>query len=293
MTKIEEIENPKTGLLEVFLNDKRVDTLENDQTNIQLEILKNLVETIPAGESSDEERNQILQMISNHLGDGNNSLVNIKDVLESIYHKIDGGNTEEIERVKKELLLLIHLLEQKIEEQKLVAGRGIIIEGNVISTTEQSHLDEVIELYEKLKAKYKELQHQYELVINENTQLKSTIQRLQREINSLKEQLDKIQKDCTDKISELKNYYEKIISNNNTTILELNKEIERLKKIIDDSETASTIIQYQEEAEKWKKQYELLEDQKYANHNLKTDKCWDPCKGDVSPRLMRQVCMSL
>lgn len=292
ITKIEEIVNPRTGVTEIFLNGKRLEDIGDDQTDIQLEILKNLLEGLPTGQDIDEKRNKILRKIASHLGNGNDSLISIKDVLVGIYEKIaDSGASEEIERVKEELLVLIHLLDLKIEESKLVAGKGIIIEGNVISTTEQSHIDEVIEMYEKLKVKYKELQLINELLKNENSQLKSTLERLQREIDSLQVQLEKQQKDCDARISELTNNYEKIISNNNKTIRDLEKEVTRLNKIIEDSESASMLIKYQKEAEKWKSQYEELKDSMYINRSVKVATSWNPCNGGVSPNLIRQVCM--
>lgn len=252
MSKIEEKYNERTGQIEVYLNDRRIDTLENDQTNIELEILKNLIESTPECTDVDKKRNKILRMISNHLGDGNNSLISIKDVLVDIYNKIGegGGSSEEIEKVKRELLLLIHLLDKKIEESKLVAGEGILIEGNVISTTGSSYIEKLISDYEKLKQEYDEL-------LAKNIQLEGQVSVL----NNRLEQCSKENQRLTNELKQITIQYEKSL----VEIAKLNSEIQRLEEIIASGEDYKLYKKYQQlyyraeaEAAKYKKELDEL-----------------------------------
>ena len=252
MTKIEEKINPRTGEVEVFLNDKRLEDLGGDQTSIELEILKNILESSPEGNDVDKKRNKILRMISNHLGDGNNSLISIKDVLVDIYNKIGecSGSSEEIEKVKRELLLLIHLLDKKIEKSKLVAGEGILIEGNVISTTGGSYIEKLISDYEKLKQEYDEL-------IDKNIQLEGQVSVLNNRIESC----SKENQILTNELKQITMQYEKSL----VEIAKLNSEIQRLEEIIVSGEDYKLYKKYQQlyyraekEASKYKKTLDEL-----------------------------------
>jgi len=249
MSKIEEKYNERTGQIEVFLNDRRIDTLENDQTNIELEILKNLIDGLPGGDV-EEQRNRILGMISHHLGDGNNSLLSIKDVLVDIYNKIgEGGSSEEIERVKRELLLLIELLNQKIEESKLVAGEGIVIKGNVISTTGGSYVDKLISDYEKLEQDFNKVSARNIKLAGEVSVLNDKLVRAEQENKGL-----------TKELQQTTNKYEKSL----IEITKLDTEVKRLEEIIASGEDYKMYKKYEQlyyqaqaEARKW---HQIVED---------------------------------
>ena len=247
MSKIEERINPKTGAKEVFLNGDRLEDAKDDRAALQIEIVK-MLENMPSGDD-DHQRNIILEMISNHLGDGNNSLQDVKDVLISICDKIgEGGSSEEIERVKEELLLLINLLDQKIEQSKLVAGKGIIIEDNVISTTENSYIDKLIDDYEKLNQQHRQLQIRYKTLESKYSELEVQYRRLEEQKESLEARL-----------REMTNNYNHSL----TIISKLEKEIKRLEEIIASGKDYKMYKKYEQmyqeqvkETTKWKKWYE-------------------------------------
>lgn len=246
--KIEEKINPRTGLREVFLNGSRLEDIGDDQTALLVEIVK-MLEDMPSGES-DCQRNIILEKIAEHLGAGNNSLQNIKSVLINICDKIGEGSSEEIDRVKEELLLLIQILDQKIEQSKLVAGEGIIIEGNVISTTKGSYVDKLIDDYEKLK-------QQYDLLLKRYNTLQSEYSKLQVEYSRLEE----LKENFFAQLKELEIKYE----NSLVTISNLEKEVKRLEEIIASGEDHKLYEEYRQmymkecqNSARWRKEYESM-----------------------------------
>lgn len=238
MSRIEEVVNPRTGLVEVFLNGRRLEDMGDDRTAIEVEILK-LIEDLPTGEG-DEERNAILARIAMHLGNGNTSLVGIKDVLRDIYDKIGeggggGGSSEEIERVKRELLILINILDRRIEEieeSKLVAGEGIIIEGNVISTTQDTYIDKLIDDYMKLLKEYNklhsrlvQLQSEMSVLQEKNTRLEQDNARVKRELREMTDRYDSAKSEITRLNEKIQCLEEEIASDEN---YKLYKKYERL-----------------------------------------------------------------
>lgn len=195
MTKIEQIINPITGEVEVFLNGKRLESLLDDQTNIQLETLKNLLD----------------------IQEGDASLASIKDVLLDIYNRIGDEQGEAMDKLKKELLILIQLLDQKIEENKLVAGEGIVIDGNVISTTNGSYLDKLISDYEKL-------QNEYNKLLAQNKKLEGKVSVLNNRLERCSQENQRL----TNELKQMTLQYEQTLAE----IAKFNSEIKRLEEII-------------------------------------------------------------
>lgn len=251
MTKIEQRINPRTGEVEVFLNGKRLESLIDDQTDIQLETLKNLLD----------------------IQEGDASLASIKEVLQDIYNRIGDEQGEAIDKLKKELLTLIHLLDLKIEENKLVAGEGILIEGNVISTTGGSYIEKLISDYEKLKQEYDEL-------LAKNIKLEGQVSVL----NNRLEHCSKENQRLTNELKQITMQYEKSL----VEIAKLNSEIKRLEEIIASGEDYKLYKKYEQlyyqaaaEAAKYKKmldeltganKYRKSQDKELANR-LKKDCC--------------------
>lgn len=228
MTKIEQIINTRTGEVEVFLNGKRLESLIDDQTDIQLETLKNLLD----------------------IQEGDASLASIKDVLLDIYNRIGDEQGEAIDKLKKELLILIRLLDQKIEENKLVAGKGIVIDGNVISTTNGTYLDKLISDYEKLQNEYNKLLAQKKESEGQVSVLNNRLERCSQENQRL-----------TNELKQITIQYEKSLAE----IAKLNSEIQRLEEIIASVEDYKLYKKYQQlyyqvvaEAAKYKKALDEL-----------------------------------
>ena len=252
MTKIEQIINPRTGEVEVLLNGKRLESLLNDQTDIQLETLKNLLD----------------------IQEGDASLASIKDVLLDIYNRIGDEQGESIDKLKKELLILIQLLDQKIEENKLVAGEGIVIDGNVISTTNGSYLDKLISDYEKL-------QNEYNKLLAQNKELEGQVSVL----NNRLERCSKENQILNTDINKMTLQYEQTLAE----IAKLNSEIKRLEEIISSGTDYKLYKKYQQlcyqaeaEAAKYKKvlddltgvnKYRKSQDKELSNH-LKKECCF-------------------
>ena len=195
MTKIEQIINPITGEVEVFLNGKRLESLLDDQTDIQLETLTNLLD----------------------IQDGDASLASIKDVLLDIYNRIGDEQGEAMDKLKKELLILIQLLDQKIEENKLVAGEGIVIDGNVISTTNGLYIDKLISDYEKL-------QNEYNKLLAQNKELEGKVSVLNNRLERCSQENQILNTD----LKQMTLQYEQTL----VEIAKLNSEIKRLEEII-------------------------------------------------------------
>ena len=252
MTKIEQIINPRTGEVEVFLNGKRLESLLNDQTDIQLETLKNLLD----------------------IQEGDASLASIKDVLLDIYNRIGDEQGESIDKLKKELLILIQLLDQKIEENKLVAGEGIVIDGNVISTTNGLYIDKLISDYEKLQNKYNKL-------LAQNKELEGQVSVLNNRLESCSKENQILNTD----LKQMTLQYEQTL----VEIAKLNSEIKRLEEIIASGTDYKLYKKYQQlyyqaeaEAAKYKKtldeltgvnKYRKSQDKELANH-LKKECCF-------------------
>lgn len=251
MTKIEQIINPITGEVEVFLNGKRLESLLDDQTDIQLETLKNLLD----------------------IQEGDASLASIKDVLLDIYNRIGDEQGESIDKLKKELLILIQLLDQKIEENKLVAGEGIVIDGNVISTTNSSYLDKLISDYEKLQNEYNKLLAQNKELEGQVSVLNNRLERCSQENQILNTELKQITLQ-----------YEQTL----VEIAKLNSEIKRLEEIIASGTDYKLYKKYQQlcyqaeaEASKYKK---ALDELTGANKYRK-------CQGkELANRLKKECC---
>ena len=252
MTQIEQIINPVTGEVEVFLNGKRLESLLDDQTDIQLETLKNLLD----------------------IQEGDASLASIKDVLLDIYNRIGDEQGESMDKLKKELLILIQLLDQKIEENKLVAGEGIVIDGNVISTTNGSYLDKLISDYEKL-------QNEYNKLLAQNKELEGQVSVL----NNRLERCSKENQILNTDLKQMTLQYEQTL----VEIAKLNSEIKRLEEIIASGKDYKLYKKYQQlcyqaeaEAAKYKKaldeltsvnKYRKSQDKELANH-LKKECCF-------------------
>ena len=252
MTQIEQIINPVTGEVEVFLNGKRLESLLDDQTDIQLETLKNLLD----------------------IQEGDASLASIKDVLLDIYNRIGDEQGESMDKLKKELLILIQLLDQKIEENKLVAGEGIVIDGNVISTTNGSYLDKLISDYEKL-------QNEYNKLLAQNKELEGQVSVL----NNRLERCSKENQILNTDLKQMTLQYEQTL----VEIAKLNSEIKRLEEIIASGKDYKLYKKYQQlcyqaeaEAVKYKKaldeltsvnKYRKSQDKELANH-LKKECCF-------------------
>ena len=251
MTKIEQIINPITGEVEVFLNGKRLESLLDDQTDIQLETLKNLLD----------------------IQEGDASLASIKDVLLDIYNRIGDEQGESMDKLKKELLILIQLLDQKIEENKLVAGEGIVIDGNVISTTNGSYLDKLISDYEKL-------QNEYNKLLAQNKELEGKVSVLNNRLERCSQENQILNTD----LKQITLQYEQTLAE----IAKLNSEIKRLEEIIASGKDYKLYKKYQQlcyqaeaEAEKYKKAlYELTGVNKYKKSQDK----------ELANRLKKECC---
>ena len=206
--------------------------------------------------------------------DGDASLASIKDVLLDIYNRIGDEQGEAMDKLKKELLILIQLLDQKIEENKLVAGEGIVIDGNVISTTNGLYLDKLISDYEKL-------QNEYNKLLAQNKELEGKVSVLNNRLEHCSQENQRL----TNELKQMTLQYEQTLAE----IAKFNSEIKRLEEIIASGKDYKLYKKYQQlyyqteaEAVKYKKaldeltganKYRKSQDKELANR-LKKECCF-------------------